>query len=362
MIFCREAQCASAERRSDMILDKYRAGINLGGWISQCKDMTPAHIAEFIGRKDIEQIAAWGLDHVRLPFDYPVLEDDDKPFVYKEEGFAVIDRLLGWCREFGLNVILDMHKAAGYSFGNYKNDNSFFTDEKLHERFVKLWQELTRRYKGEGDNVLFELLNEIVDAHGDSWNKIARKAIEGIREIDTDRYILLGGPFYNSVAGLETLEIYDDERVLYNFHFYEPMYVTHQNARWTALKDLGIFQPYPAKVAGYEKLQKLFAEGSQYPRVEENTFFDIDYLEKCLAPAIEFAKHHGKELYCGEYGALELAGLEGRINYTRDMNALFEKYKMGRALWTYKRMDFPTIDENGEPISQEFVNILRRSL
>jgi len=339
-----------------IIFDKYRSGINLGGWISQCS-YESRHIAEFIKEEDIKKIAAWGLDHIRLPFDYPVLEKE--PFVYNEEGFAVMDKCLFWCKAAGLNFVIDLHKAPGYFFGDKAMNNVLFTDETAQKRFVSLWEEIAKRYKGEGDNLIFELLNEVVDAQGDAWNKVAREAIEAIRAIDPNRYILLGGPNYNSPAGLKTLEMWDDGHVLYNFHFYEPMYVTHQNARWTALKDLDIFQPYPGKVADYDKLQKLFADGSQYPRVEEDTFFDINYLENCLAPAIEFANRHGKELYCGEYGALDLAGLEGRINYTSDMNTLFEKYRMGRALWTYKRMDFPTIDENGEPVSQKLLEVLK---
>lgn len=340
-----------------IIFEKYRSGMNLGGWVSQC-GYEKNHIAEFISESDIKKIAEWGCDHIRLPFDYPVLESDDAPFVYLEEGFAVVDKTLRWCKAAGLNLVLDLHKAPGYAFGNAAAENILFSDEIAQKRFVSLWEEFARRYKNEGDNVIFELLNEIVDAHGETWNKIARRAIEAIHAIDPARYILLGGPYYNAAVGLKTLEIYENPRVLYNFHFYEPLYVTHQQAYWTDLKDTGISQPYPGKVAGFEKLVPLFKEKSGTYPIEENTVFDIAFLESRLAPAINFAKKHGKELYCGEYGAIDRADLASRINYTRDMNTLFEKYRMGRALWTYKRMDFPSIDENGEPVSQELIKIL----
>jgi hypothetical protein len=340
-----------------MILDNYRAGINLGGWISQCRNMTPQHIATYIKKENLEQIASWGLDHVRLPFDYPVLEDDDAPFVYKEEGFSVIDSVVAWCKEVKLNLILDMHKAPGYSFGSYKTENALFTDEVTQNRFVSLWRELARRYKGEGDTIIFELLNEIVDAHGDTWNQIARKAINAIHEVDSGRYIILGGPYYNSAAGLETLEIYDDERILYNFHFYDPFLFTHQRARWTSLKDTGVVQPYPGKLAGYDVLMAHAADhvGSMTPE----TMFDMAYIEKCLSPAIKFIEKTGKRLYCGEYGAIDLAGIESRVNYLRDKNALFDKYKIGRAYWNYKGLDYSAIDENGEAVSMELVAAIR---
>ncbi len=56
------------------------------------------------------------MDHVRLPIDYMVLEDDDKPFEYKEEGFSYIDQCISWCEKYKLNIILDLHRAPGYAF------------------------------------------------------------------------------------------------------------------------------------------------------------------------------------------------------------------------------------------------------
>ena len=342
-----------------IIFEKYRSGINLGGWISQCR-LEKEHIAEFIKKDDIKKIASWGLDHIRLPFDYPILEDDSSPFVYKEEGFDVIKKLLDWCKDASLNLVLDMHKAPGYAFGNKTGDNILFTDKTVQKRFVSLWQEIAKRFKNEGGNLIFELLNEIVDAHGDTWNKIARNAIDGIRGIDTDRYILIGGPNYNSAAGLDTLDIYDDGRILYNFHFYEPFLFTHQRARWTPLKDIDIDQRYPGKLEGADKLKEYF--GSQKPEhgksLDRDTIFDKAFLEDRLAPAVSFAQRSGKQLYCGEYGAIAHAALDSRVNYMRDVNELFEKYKIGRACWSYKQMDFTSINKNDSPVSEKFIQAM----
>jgi hypothetical protein len=342
-----------------IIFEKYRSGVNLGGWISQCS-YKKDHIANFIKKEDVEKIASWGLDHIRLPFDYPVLEDDNNPFSYKEEGFDVIDKLLGWCKDSALNLVLDMHKAPGYAFGNSPQDNIIFTDENAQNRFVSLWQAVTKRYKSEKDNVVFELLNEIVDANGDSWNKIIRKAIEGIHSVDKDRHILLGGPNYNSAEGLDSLEIWDNERVLYNFHFYEPFLFTHQRASWTPLKNVDINQPYPGKIEGIDKLKTYFSNQmpGQGKSMTADTVFDKTFLEARLAPAIAFAKRTNKELYCGEYGAIDHAELDSRINYLSDMKELFEKYRIGRACWSYKGMNYTSIDEKGNPVSEKLIKAL----
>ena len=342
-----------------IIFEKYRSGINLGGWISQC-GYEKEHIAGFIKKEDAQRIASWGLDHVRLPFDYPVLEADDNPFVYLEEGFEAIDRALGWCRDSSLNLVLDLHKAPGYAFGNKAEDNFLFTDETAQKRFVSLWREIARRYRGEGDNLVFELMNEIVDAHGNAWNGIARKAIEGIREIDPNRHILLGGSHYNSAAGLDALELWDDKRILYNFHFYEPFLFTHQRAQWTPLRDLDVSQRYPGKIEGADKLKARFGgnRSAHFKSVNADTVFDRVFLENALAPAAAFARRTGRELYCGEYGAIDLADLGSRINWLMDVNDLFEENGFGRACWTYKGMNFASVDDRGEPVSLELIKAL----
>jgi len=344
-----------------VIFDKYRTGINLGGWVSQC-GYEKEHIASFIQKTDARKIASWGLDHIRLPFDYPILEDDSNPFIYKEDGFKVIDELLGWCKDAALNLILDLHKAPGYAFGNSAGANIIFTDANAQNRFVSLWQEIAKRYKSEKDNLIFELLNEIVDSHGDAWNKIARKAIEGIHSVDPDRYILLGGPNYNSASGLDTLEIWDNNRVLYNFHFYDPFLFTHQRAVWTPLKDVNVNQPYPGKIEGIELIKTAFdgQKPEQGKSMDADTFFDKAFLEDKLAPAIAFSKRYGRELYCGEYGAIDHADLQSRVNYISDLNELFDKYRFGRACWTYKKMSFTSVDGNSEPVSLDYIKALSR--
>ena len=70
----------------------FQRGINLGGWISQCVSRDNEHFETFITKKDIERIAGWGLDHVRLPIDYDIVMNEDDTFI--EDGFALIDRCI----------------------------------------------------------------------------------------------------------------------------------------------------------------------------------------------------------------------------------------------------------------------------
>ena len=91
----------------------YMHGINLGGWLSQCNH-TKERYDNFITEDDFKVIKSWGLDHIRIPVDYNLVEDEDGNYI--EDGFTYIQRAIETCKKLGLNVVLDLHKTFGYSF------------------------------------------------------------------------------------------------------------------------------------------------------------------------------------------------------------------------------------------------------
>lgn len=46
------------------------------------------------------------------------------------------------------------------------------------------------------------------------------------------------------------------------------------------------------------------------------------------------------KLYCGEYGVIDLASPVDTIKWYQAIHAIFEKYEIGRAAWTYRGKDF----------------------
>jgi endoglucanase len=335
------------------------AGANLGGWISQYGQHRKAHFDTFIAESDIRQIAAWGMDHVRLPFDFPILEDDARPYEYKESGLAYLDNCLAWCRNAGLNLILDMHKAPGYSFDAFSEAN-LFANPELQERFFRLWEMLALRYKGQDQPVLvFELMNEVVLPNSDPWNALAKQAFARIRAIDPNRWVMIGGNHYNSASTLREIDLIDDPHVVYTFHFYEPMPFTHQKAQWVEeLIKLNTVTEFPSKVPHlYEFLEK----NPQYARSLGkfmSTAMDKDYLRAMLQPAVEFQSQTGLPLYCGEYGAIDHAPLQSRLRWHRDFVALLRENNIGRAVWSYKLMNFRLVDGGSRVASEELVKLV----
>lgn len=340
-------------------LNGYMAGVNLGGWISQYERFDHDHFKTFITKKDIEQIASWGMDHVRLPIDYPVIEDDDKPFAYKEDGFSYVDNCIKWCKEYGLNIILDLHRAPGYSFGTL-NENTFFEDKTLQNRFISLWKAFAARYADERENVIFELLNEIVEPTSDRWNKAAHETVAAIRELDKDRKIIIGGNLYNSVFMLKEIELFEDENVIYTFHFYEPHLFTHQKAGW--MPDFVEFNKtvnYPDSSEVYREFYRRYPNFSQMDltllQLEE---VGEDYIWQALKPAVEFIDSTGKAVYCGEFGVIEQAPADSKVRWHQYLINAFKKLNIGRAVWSYKEMNFPMVDITGKVVDEELIKIV----
>lgn len=339
------------------IFNDFKAGVNLGGWISQYHEATKEHFDSFITEADIARIAGWGMDHVRLPIDYMVIQDDEPPFAYKEDGFLYIDKCIRWCEKHNLNIILDLHRAPGYAFHSL-NDNKLFENTHMQERFTGLWEEFARRYLSYGDNLVFELLNEIVEPNSDRWNQLSRKTVNKIREIDKERVIIIGGNHYNSVNTLFELDRIEDDNLVYTFHFYEPHIFTHQRAGWEPLlKDLEIEVTYPS---GKEIFDVYLSKSERFKNYYTfDKIVDKEYLRRYLQPALDFAKDRKVALYCGEYGVIDNAPMDSRIRWHNDLSELLIEYGIGRAVWTYKLMSFTMIDKDSI-INKELAEIVSR--
>lgn len=343
-------------------LKSYNAGVNLGGWISQFRKYDQGHFGKFITEDDIKRIASWGMDHVRLPVDYIILEDDSDPFIYREDGFRHIDNCLQWCKNSGLNIILDLHKTPGYSFGT-RAENSLFDDVNMQKRFLGIWAAIAKRYVNEQFNLVFELLNEIVEPTSYRWNALVKKAVQVIRDVDDDRGIIVGGNFYNSVHMLKELVLFDDPRIYQTFHFYEPIMFTHQKAPWMDVTSAyGKEVTYPGDFRDFEEFLRMkpeYAE-SKWSKDFEGRPNDKKLMLKLLSDATDFIKYAQKPLYCGEFGVIERAPLQSRINWNRDFIDIMNEYGIARAYWSYKGMDFGLVDREGKIVSQELINILSK--
>ncbi len=306
-------------------------GVDLGGWLSQC-DYSQQRMDTFITEKDFDTIASWDLDHVRLPVDYNIFEDESGG--YRQDGFNRVARAIQWATERRLKVVLDLHKTFGFSFDKGENQAGFFDHEGYQERFYRLWEQLASHFN-DPENVAFELLNEVTDqAYCSKWNRIADTCIRRIRQIAPRTLILVGGYWNNSPDAVKDLNPPADDRVMYNFHCYAPLAFTHQGAHWVEDMDLAFRQS--------------FEEAKITPSLFEEVF----------ASAIASAEKNHTCLYCGEYGVIENASPEDTLKWYRAIHEVLERHEISRAAWSYKEMNFGLSDSRLDSVRDELIQVL----
>ncbi len=339
----------------------FQTGVNLGGWISQFDRYDKAHFESFIQKKDIKDIAELGFDHVRVPVDYNVLEDEDGNTI--DEGFDYLENCRSWCSEYGLNMVIDLHECYGYSFDPLKVDmdrKKFFYDDALQERFLALWKKIAERFAPYTDSVAFEPLNEVVLMEvADAWNKLLERYIKMMRDIVPDAYLIIGGVRYNNVMSVPLLDVPIDDRIVYNFHCYEPMIFSHQGAYWVEGMPEDFRIGYPKSLEEYRKAgDSLTADLAGAVYKEGISEPGPAFFEDIFAPAIEKAEKDNVPLYCGEYGAIDLADPESTICWLNDIISAFRKHGIGSALWNYREKDFGFVNDSFKTIRDRFINIV----
>lgn len=180
----------------------------------------------FITEADIVRIAESGFDHVRLPINSRVIQDDAGEPI--EAGYAMIDRLIGWCRRHRLWVLLDLHGAPGGQTGTNIDDSpnglpELFMQPRYRDLTLRLWRDVATRYAGETVVLGYDLLNEPLPnewqhTYSDELASLYRELTAEIRAVDSDHLIMYEGSHWATNWSIFT-EIWDENSAL-QFHKY----------------------------------------------------------------------------------------------------------------------------------------------
>ncbi len=317
----------------------------LGGWLSQ-RRYDKEHLDSYITPHDFDLIKSWGLDHVRLPVDYNILDDTDEGC--STVGFDYIDMAVKECERVGLNLVIDLHKTAGFYFATGYNYAPLFEKADLQERFFKIWECLAKRYGKKPDRIAFELLNEVTCTEfAEPYNELAKKCTERIRAYAPDTYVIVGSVWNNSVDSVHMLAEPYDEKIVYTFHCYDPHIFTHQGARFIRNMPWDLRVDYPLTANEYRAIEKEKTDGLDVVCTDMgDRLFSADAFIDNFSRAVEYAEKNNAPLYCGEYGVIENASPDATLRWFKDINTAFEHYGISRAIWSYQNMGFGMTDSH----------------
>jgi len=180
----------------------------------------------YVNKQDIDRIAEWGFNSIRLPMHYDLLTPRDQSGVYIEEGFAVIDSLLSWCEENQLYLILDLHCApGGQNSGNISDYDpafpSLWDSEQNRQKTIDLWREIAGRYANEVWIGGYDLINETaweLPPDNQPLRDLFISITNAIREVDTNHIVFIEGNWY--ATDFNGLNPPWDDNMVYSFHKY----------------------------------------------------------------------------------------------------------------------------------------------
>lgn len=178
---------------------------------------------------DIQQIAADGYNSVRVPINarFLIEESTENSIHYNEKHLQILDRLIGWCREYRLYVILDLHGAPGGQTGTNIDDSEhdqpeLFMNERNKQITIDLWRMLAKRYKEEWIVAGYDLLNEPLPNWFSSYNEqiipLYRDIIKVIREVNDRHMIILEGAHWSTDWSIFNEKL--DDNMMLQFHKY----------------------------------------------------------------------------------------------------------------------------------------------
>lgn len=327
-------------------------GINISHWLSQSGDRGEKRATKFT-REDVKFLAECGYDHLRIPIDEEQMFDEQlNP---EQEAFTLLHNAIGWCKEFDLKVIVDLHILRSHHFN--AESKPLFTEQAAQEQFYDCWRKISAELKKYPRSlVAYELMNEPVADDPEQWNTIVNRCLEVVRELEPKRTIIIGSNRWQAYDQVKNLRVPEqDKNIIISFHFYNPFPLTHYRASWTEQKENPLKVYYPGYIVKKEDVEKLTPELQKRWGWLARSYNDINTLEKQILQALDAATAMGRKLYLGEFGCLRGAGEENRLRWFRDVVSLCEKYGIAYASWDYKGA-FGIIDKGETQV--EMLNIL----
>ncbi len=261
--------------------------------------------------RQLDFIAKHGFTFIRVPLDYRfwIREED---YAHPDESvLSLIDTYLEACRERGLHMCLNIHRAPGYCINNPPKDLCLWTDAAAQDGFALLWKQFAERYKGT-ENLSFDLLNEPPNPGEREFTRerheaVMRRVIGEIRAVDPAREIVLDGV----CGGSDAIPELADTGTVHSGRGYTPFSVSHYRAEWNKEPPGGWQEPvYPSERWNKEKLREHY-------RLWRET------------------EQKGVKVHIGEFGCYNKTPNDVALAWLFDLLSLWREYRWGYALWNF---------------------------
>ena len=193
----------------------------------------------WITERDWDIMASFGLNVIRLPFIWNLIEDENNPKTLRTDAWQYLDHAIDKAQEHGMYVILDLHGAVGaqgwQDHSGCAGQNQYWDNAEFQERTIWLWQQIAERYSDNGTVAAYGLLNEPWGTEADNLADVMITLYASVREKDANKIIILPG-HNTGIDAYGQPSSFNGTNVAFDMHFYpgifgwgEPNYQTHRD-------------------------------------------------------------------------------------------------------------------------------------
>jgi endoglucanase len=325
----------------------FSKGVNLTNWF-QASSPGSIDFSKYT-YEDFSDIKSLGIDVIRLPINLHSMTLGDPDQTLDPLFLFFLDQVITWAEELDLYLILDNHTF----------DPSDATDPQIGDILNPVWLQMAQHFSGRSEKILYEILNEPHGISHNLWNSIQSDVIQTIRSVDTTHTIIVGGADYNSYNSLSKLPVYDDNNLIYTFHFYDPFVLTHQGASWTtpSMTDLGGI-PFPYEASAMPRfptsLQGTWVQGAFNNYNNEG---NANFIKQKIDIAVAFSQQRGVPVFCGEFGVyIPNSDNESRVNWYKVVVDYLNESGIAWTMWDYHG-GFGVFEEGGEGLFDHDLNV-----
>lgn len=304
----------------------FHKGVNLTGWF-QTNSPRQIQFTRYT-KKDFEQIKSLGCDVIRLPINLHFMTQGDSEYTLDPLFLKFLDEPVNWAEELGMYLLLDNHTF----------DPAGDTDPNVGEVLKKVWRQMAMHFKNRSEYIMYEVLNEPHGISDQLWNNIQQEVVQAIRTVDTKHTIIIGPAGWNSYSNLDLMPVYQDDNLIYTFHFYDPFAFTHQGASWSipSMEPLsGMPFPYttsqmpvfPSSLRG-TWIEDLY---NNYPN--QGT---IQSVKSLIDIAVKFRDTRKIKIFCGELGVyIPNSPAADRVFWYKTVRNYLEEKNIPWTSWDY---------------------------
>lgn len=279
--------------------------------------------------QDFALIAELGFNFVRLPMDYRCWTEPDDWTKFREPVLKEIDQAVELGRKHGIHVMLNFHRAPGYTVARPAEAKDLWTDPEAQDVCARHWALFAGRYQGVPNAQLsINLFNEPSNVPAEAHKTVVARMAAAIREHDKNRLIVCDGRSYGNIPPTELVGL----GVAAATRGYQPFHLTHYRANW---------------VNGSEGWPE-----PTYPLHEGGKTWDRSTLEREQVVPWKALQGQGVGVMVGEFGSHNRTPHAVVLPWLRDCLAVWKEAGWGWALWNF-RGSFGILDSGRSDVTYE---------